>query len=162
MKLPSKSSWHIIKGTWFVYKDQQHTVHIQFKNSGMEYIYVNEELVVEKRALKLRSKHSFRLEQDQFEVRTFPNNKALTSFTTELVINEELKRIFTFSYRTDLKRFLPLIVSIFVVTIPMVLMKLPSWSYYVMVAILVALQLLIFNKSMFHLEEKDHGVKMDI
>lgn len=162
MNLPEKSTWHILRGTWFVYSNEGKTVHIQLKNNGLQSIFVNDQLVSQKRSLKLRTEQEFQNDGSKYLVRISPENVAMTSFSTELIIDNELKRVFHFSYRTDFKRYLPFILVIVGLTIPLTIFKFPTWSYYVMLGVVVLLKLLIFNKDMFYISESDNPIKVDI
>lgn len=152
----------MIKGTWFVYQKDETTIHIQLKNNGMQYVYVNGELVNEILSLKLRTEQKFEHKGKKYTVRTTPANRAMTSFVTELVENEVLLKIFTFTYRTEIKRFIPFILGIIGCTVLMALLTLPTWSFYVMVAILVLLKILVFNKDLFEITEKDNTFSAEI
>lgn len=128
----------------------------------MQLVYVNGTLANKVRSLKLKTEQLFEFENDKYVVRTSPANKAMTSFTTELILNGELLRTYTFSYRTDLKRYFPFLLLVVGLTIPMALLKLPDWSYYVMLGIVVLLKIFIFNKSLFEIKEVENKFSVDI
>jgi len=155
MSLPKQSTWHVLKGTWFVYKGTDVTVHIRLKNNGMQNVYVNEELVSETRSLKLRTEQRFEHKGKKYLVRIAPANKAMTSFETELLLEDKILRVFAISYRLEPKNFIPFLLVIVGLTIPMVIMKLPTWTFYLMVIISAALKILVFNKDLFEITEKD-------
>lgn len=162
MKLPAKSTWHFIKGTWFVYEHRGLTVHIQLKNNGMQYAYVNGELVSSQRSLKIKSEMMFNASGKDFLIRIKPKNKTLTSYDTELVINGILVKTFTLSQVRNAKVYLPFLTMVVLLTIPIVLLKWPTWTLYAMVGVVVILQLIFFNRYMYELSERDVDVKIDI
>lgn len=128
----------------------------------MQNVYVNGELVESKRSLRLKTEISFENSEHSYLIRTYPNNKTFTSFSTDLVIDNELVKVYTFHYKRDLKSYLPFIGVIVLLTIILTLLKLPVWTLYVMVLVSVAVKILLFKKSMFLLDERDPDVKIDI
>lgn len=162
MKLPSKSSWHFIKGTWFVYKKGDLIVHIQLKNNGMQYVYLNGELASSQRSLKIKSEMKFKALEKDFIIRIKPKSKALTSYDTELVIDNILVKTFSLSQVKNLKVYLPFLITVVLLTIPIVLLKWSTWTLYAMVGVVVILQLVFFNRYMYVLSERDADVKIDI
>ncbi|WP_258543322.1 hypothetical protein [Parvicella tangerina] len=162
MSLPKESTWHLFKGTWFVYDNKETTIHIQLKNSGHQCVYVNGTLASEKKSLKLRTEQAFEFKGVSYTVRTTPENVAMTSFSTELIIDNVLAKVFTFRYRLELKRYLPFLSTIVLLTIPLTLWNAPTWSFYLMLLTVLAIQVLLFNRQMFHIEEKDNDIQTEI
>lgn len=162
MKLPSKSTWHIVKGTWFVYEQGEELVHIHWGTTGKLKVYVNRELVQTKRSFKPRFDFTFIRNEKRYKIKVYPENSAMTSFTTELVIETLLVKTFTFYFKQGIKLYLPFIALIVVLTIFMVLLKLPAWSLYVMIAGVIMSKYLFFSKRMFYIEEKDNAIEVDI
>lgn len=162
MKLPDTSTWHIIKGTWFVYKKDNFTVHIQLKNNGEQLVFVNGELSSRIKSFKLNTEQNFEWNKSFYSIRTSPVNKAMTSFSTDLVKNDQLLITYTFTYRTDLKRFLPLLIAIIVLTVPLVLLKLPEWTFYAMVGIVIMFKIFLFNKNLFEITERENKFAFDV
>ncbi len=162
MKLPKKSTWHIIRGTWFVYSGADYMVHIHWKSNGWLLIYIDGKLVDKTRSFKPRINRTIDHENTKVEIRIYPQNKAMTSFATDVVIDELLVRTFTLKHKRQLKQYLPYIGVIVVLTVVMVLLKLPDWSLYVMVFSVLAIKYFFFNKHMFSIEEADNSINLDI
>lgn len=162
MSLPNQSTWNFFKGTWFYYHHGDHTVHIFLKNNGKQLIYYNGELAAEMRTLKLKSQQKVTVANLEIETRTYPNNLTLTKFTTELVLNGELKKIFTMEYKKNWKVYLPMIIVVVLCTIPMVLLQFPNWAMIVVTLLIPFLKVLFFSKNMFEIEERDNVMNLNV
>lgn len=162
MSLPKSSTWNFIMGTWFVYHSEDDTVHIQLKNNGKQLIYINEELVSEQRTFKLSSEQIFDYNENHYRIKISPDNKALTSFSTDLIIDGELKMTYSFRYKRNTVSYIFMMILIIALTTVFVLLKLPDWSFYVMVFVLIVIKLLFFNSDMFEITEKANTFKQEI
>ena len=58
--IPKKSQANLKSGNWLIFNDDENTIQIWTSNlTGMEKVYLNSELISEKRNLKLKESHVF-------------------------------------------------------------------------------------------------------
>ena len=95
-KLQEHSGGGIIKGVWFIFQEEGHTIKVWVSSfSGKEKVYLNNELVSDKRSVGLKSEHDFMIDgvnySVHFEVKNLIKGKLLCSLVKNKIIIKKLQ-----------------------------------------------------------------------
>lgn len=154
-----KATYSLIKGTWlFFTENEESEISIHLNNSGMQRIYINEELKSEKRSLKMKSEQYFSLEDKTYSFKTFPSNPQMTSYDCELRINETLVRVYKMKYNFDWKKYVILFGGIFLITLVVILMKYSNTMLYAANGAYLLVVLGFFANRLMVIEEFDNDL----
>ncbi|AXG72058.1 hypothetical protein KORDIASMS9_04320 [Kordia sp. SMS9] len=139
--LPTTSQGSIAKGIWLVHNDGVNTIRFFGSNTGKEKVFLNEELVSERRNLKLQSVHEFQDDRgNNYEIRFTTTSIFKGSMLCSIYKNTELIKNFTTSFRRGknftLLRFLILILVSIAYTIISVKLKLPEYVFFIFLFVL--------------------------
>ena len=115
--LPKESGGSLTKGIWFVFRDNENTI-IACGSvfSGKEYVYTNGELLSEKRSMKKRSEHYFKIDQTDykavFDVQNILTGRMIcTLFRGNEIVKELLARSQFHPRRLILELFIAIILG---------------------------------------------------
>lgn len=162
MNLPNQSSWNFFKGTWFYYRDDELEIHIHLKNNSKQVIYINSNRVSEIKTIRLKSEHKLNYNNKNITVRIYPDNLTLTSFTTELYINEQLRKVFMLSIHYNFKNLMPMFLLIIISTIVAVTLSIPNWTLVVTTILIPILKMAFFGKDLYTLNERSNRMDLDV
>lgn len=147
--LPNESSFSISKGMYFVYKDEQNTIHAWSSIGGKEYIYLNGELIHKTQNYDTSSEHIFTDKNDStYKVKYIVNfSNSLTQ--CQIFKDGNLAKTFMCQPRKkeafNIKRFSVLAISLFALTILKQIYTIKDGAYI----ILLILGFLMYTRSLF-------------
>ncbi len=87
--IPQESKGSFKEGIWFVFQHLGFTIVAGGKINGKEFVYVNGELVSEKRSIKTNSKHHFSYSNSNYSVNFKVNNMFTSNMDCSLICNGE-------------------------------------------------------------------------
>jgi len=158
--LPEKTQSSLTKGLWFVHNDGLNTIKIFGSTTGKEKVYLNEELVSERRSLKLKSEHHFQdKEKNEYEVKFNTINLIKGEMDCLIIKNNEVVKSFKTTFNRGknftLKRFLILIVSCFIFALLKVYFEWPKFTFYIFLGLLLIIQFKTFDPGKITVNEDE-------
>ena len=105
-EVPNKTNFSFIRGYWFAFSDGNAEISAGGSAiTGIEYIYVNGELVSEKRSLAKTSKHSFVIGDTNYEIVFHVINMLKSTMECSLLKNGEIVKKYKTLYKNKLYVF---------------------------------------------------------
>lgn len=99
-KIPLKSQVSLLKGFWFIFQDGDREIAAHGSAlTGHEQIFVNKQLVSERRSLSMTSRHQFTLEEDVYEIVFHVPNILTGKMDCSLIKDGALLECFKTSYK---------------------------------------------------------------
>ena len=157
--IPAKSTTSIKEGNWYIYHDGGNVIQVWSSNlSGKEKVYLNNELVSEKRSMKMQSMHHFTDKDGQdYEVRFITQSLLKGLLDCEIRKEDQLLKIFKTRYvrgrNFTLKRFLILmLISILFGWIKAVY-QFPDFTIIIVILLVMILHLMTREKGEMVIED---------
>jgi hypothetical protein len=157
--IPVNAQASLIRGFWFIFKDEDRNIAVQGSSSGQERIFINGELVAKKRSFRLKSSHQFYFEGNTYEV--FFNTKNILDYELECSLTKD--DVIIEAFRLKYKRA-PLFLSVAIgglcgAVVSSIYVSL-GLSFSASIALVIVACLLtpfivnsIYGKSSFHIEK---------
>ncbi|MEW8627699.1 MAG: hypothetical protein AB2551_18260 [Candidatus Thiodiazotropha sp.] len=131
--LPQESKGSFKEGIWFVFQHLGYIIVAGGKINGKEYVFVNDELVSEKRSIKTNSQHEFSYDNLSYRVifnvnNVFTNNMDCSLFCSDEIVKALNAQLVFHPKQYSLELFLYL--SIFVIW--GVVLSFFEWPFYLL------------------------------
>lgn len=140
--LPEKSEASIRKGCWFVVRDGNNLIHIHGSNiNGKESVYLNNELVSEKRNLHKKSEHEFEdKNNNSYQIEISVSDLYKGSLECKVYKNDELIKTFkTILNTAKKKQTLSLIILIVLGGISGAIISIYHLPFYYLIVLLLVI-----------------------
>jgi hypothetical protein len=99
-KIPLKSQVSLLKGFWFIFQDGDREIAAHGSAlTGHEQIFVNKQLISEKRSLSMTSRHQFTWEENIYEIVFHVPNILTGKMDCSLIKDDVLLECFKTSYK---------------------------------------------------------------
>ena len=96
---PIESQASVKEGIWFVFNDENHTIHVWGSLlNGKENVFVDEQIVSEKRSIKQNSEHIFNIDNNEYKIKVSAVNRLMGPLECQLFRNGILKSSYSCKY----------------------------------------------------------------
>ncbi len=156
-ELPDKSGGGLLRGVWFVFQDGSDVIRAWSSGlTGMERVYVNDELVSQKRSAGLKSEHEFSINGDQFKI----SFNVISVLKGELLCslgknNTMIKKLRT-RFNSTAYSFMVSLILIIIFALYAILslyFAIPRWILVAIVAMVIAVRLAGRKENLFLVED---------